>query len=129
MTFVFGFFVSLVCGVFCIKFLEKNLNSYIFFQESLAVVYTTSRPGQYTIYEPVIRLKGQVKTVPSQRPFSLKEVQSNVLDSHHLKALQPVEYKTLQSILHEIGGTGAFVFLFARVRGLEEGCVCICSPI
>ncbi|NXG56541.1 LYST regulator, partial [Hemiprocne comata] len=83
--------------------------------ESLAVVYTTCCPGQYTIYEPVIRLKGQVKTVPSQRPFSSKEVQSNVLDSHHLKMLQPVEYKTLQGILHEIGGTGAFVFLFARV--------------
>ncbi|PKU48571.1 lysosomal-trafficking regulator isoform x1 [Limosa lapponica baueri] len=83
--------------------------------ESLAVVYTTCCPGQYTIYEPVIRLKGQVKTVPSQRPFSLKEVQSNALDSHHLKTLQPVEYKTLQGILHEIGGTGAFVFLFARV--------------
>ncbi|KAF1505065.1 Lysosomal-trafficking regulator, partial [Eudyptula minor novaehollandiae] len=83
--------------------------------ESLAVVYTTCCPGQYTIYEPVIRLKGQVKTVPSQRPFSLKEVQSNVLDSHHLKTLQPVEYKTLQGILHEIGGTAAFVFLFARV--------------
>ncbi|XP_064915824.1 lysosomal-trafficking regulator isoform X2 [Columba livia] len=83
--------------------------------ESLAVVYTTSCPGQYTIYEPVIRLKGQGKTVPSQRPFSSKEVQSNVLDSHHLKTLQPVEYKTLQGILHEIGGTGAFVFLFARV--------------
>ncbi|NWX51324.1 LYST regulator, partial [Steatornis caripensis] len=83
--------------------------------ESLAVVYTTYCPGQYTIYEPVIRLKGQVKMVPSQRPFSSKEVQSNVLDSHHLKTLQPVEYKTLQGILHEIGGTGAFVFLFARV--------------
>ncbi|XP_065486596.1 lysosomal-trafficking regulator isoform X1 [Caloenas nicobarica] len=83
--------------------------------ESLAVVYTTCCPGQYTIYEPVIRLKGQGKTVPSQRPFSSKEVQSNILDSHHLKTLQPVEYKTLQGILHEIGGTGAFVFLFARV--------------
>ncbi|XP_061847014.1 lysosomal-trafficking regulator isoform X2 [Colius striatus] len=83
--------------------------------ESLAVVYSTCCPGQYTIYEPVIRLKGQVKTVPSQRPFSSKEVQSNVLDSHHLKTLQPVEYKTLQGILHEIGGTGAFVFLFARI--------------
>ncbi|NWH69765.1 LYST regulator, partial [Piaya cayana] len=83
--------------------------------ESLAVVYTTSCPGQYTIYEPVIRLKGQVRTVPSQRPFSSKEVQSNVLDSHHLKTLPAVQYKTLQSILHEIGGTGAFVFLFARV--------------
>ncbi|NXV70828.1 LYST regulator, partial [Atlantisia rogersi] len=83
--------------------------------ECLAVVYTTCCPGQYTIYEPVIRLKGQAKTVPSQRPFSSKEVQSNVLDSHHLKILQPVECKTLQGILHEIGGTGAFVFLFARV--------------
>ncbi|XP_009864126.1 PREDICTED: lysosomal-trafficking regulator-like, partial [Apaloderma vittatum] len=83
--------------------------------ESLAVVYATCCPSQYTIYEPVIRLKGQVKTVPSQRPFSSKEVQSNALDSHHLKMLQPVEYKTLQGILHEIGGTGAFVFLFARV--------------
>ncbi|XP_068010972.1 lysosomal-trafficking regulator [Melanerpes formicivorus] len=83
--------------------------------ENLAIVYTTCCPGQYTIYEPVIRLKGQVKTVPSQRPFSSKEVQSNVLDCHHLKTLQPVEYKTLQGVLHEIGGTGAFVFLFARV--------------
>ncbi|KFQ27432.1 Lysosomal-trafficking regulator, partial [Merops nubicus] len=83
--------------------------------ESLAVVYTTCCPGQYTIYEPVIRLKGQVKTVSSQRPFSSKEVQSNVLDAHHLKMLQPIEYKTLQGILHEIGGTGAFIFLFARV--------------
>ncbi|XP_010560935.1 PREDICTED: lysosomal-trafficking regulator isoform X3 [Haliaeetus leucocephalus] len=89
--------------------------------ESLAVVYTTCCPGQYTIYEPVIRLKGQVKTVPSQRPFSSKEVQSNVLDSYHLKTLQPVEYKTLQCILHEIGGTGAFVFLFARVVEIS-GC-------
>lgn len=101
----------------------------LLFQESLAVVYTTCCPGQYTIYEPVIRLKGQVKTVPSQRPFSSKEVQSNVLDSYHLKTLQPVEYKTLQCILHEIGGTGAFVFLFARVRGLEEGGPCVLSHI
>uniref|UniRef100_A0A8C4YM44 Lysosomal trafficking regulator n=1 Tax=Gopherus evgoodei TaxID=1825980 RepID=A0A8C4YM44_9SAUR len=83
--------------------------------ESLAVVYTTCCPAQYTIYEPVIRLKGQVKTVASQRPFSSKEVQSNFLDPYHLKMLQPVEYQTLQGILHEIGGTGAFVFLFARV--------------
>uniref|UniRef100_A0A674JZ57 Lysosomal-trafficking regulator n=1 Tax=Terrapene triunguis TaxID=2587831 RepID=A0A674JZ57_9SAUR len=88
--------------------------------ESLAVVYTTCCPAQYTIYEPVIRLKGQVKTVPSQRPFSSKEVQSNLLDPHHLKMLQPVEYKTLQGILHEVGGTGAFVFLFARVRVLNN---------
>uniref|UniRef100_A0A803Y313 Lysosomal trafficking regulator n=1 Tax=Meleagris gallopavo TaxID=9103 RepID=A0A803Y313_MELGA len=94
--------------------------------ESLAVVYATCCPSHYTIYEPVIRLKGQVKTVPSQRPFSSKEVQSNVLDSHHLKALQPVEYKNLQGILHEIGGTGAFVFLFARVREIEHG-ECTCS--
>ncbi|XP_005291247.2 lysosomal-trafficking regulator isoform X3 [Chrysemys picta bellii] len=88
--------------------------------ESLAVVYTTCCPAQYTIYEPVIRLKGQVKTVPSQRPFSSKEVQSNLLDPHHLKMLQPVEYKTLQGILHEIGGTGAFVFLFARVIDISN---------
>lgn len=67
-----------------------------------------------------------MKTVPSQRPFSSKEVQSNILDSHHLKALQPVEYKNLQGILHEIGGTGAFVFLFARVREMEDG-ECMCS--
>ncbi|EMP27274.1 Lysosomal-trafficking regulator [Chelonia mydas] len=88
--------------------------------ESLAVVYTTCCPAQYTIYEPVIRLKSQVKTMPSQRPFSSKEVQSNLLDPHHLKMLQPVEYKTLQGILHEIGGTGAFVFLFARVIDISN---------
>nr|XP_006122129.1 lysosomal-trafficking regulator isoform X1 [Pelodiscus sinensis]XP_014428565.1 lysosomal-trafficking regulator isoform X1 [Pelodiscus sinensis]XP_025039908.1 lysosomal-trafficking regulator isoform X1 [Pelodiscus sinensis]XP_025039909.1 lysosomal-trafficking regulator isoform X1 [Pelodiscus sinensis]XP_025039910.1 lysosomal-trafficking regulator isoform X1 [Pelodiscus sinensis]XP_025039911.1 lysosomal-trafficking regulator isoform X1 [Pelodiscus sinensis] len=88
--------------------------------ESLAVVYTTCCPAFYTIYEPVIRMKGQVKTVPSQRPFSSKEVQNNLLDAHHLKTLQPVEYKTLQGILHEIGGTGAFIFLFARVVDISD---------
>ena len=36
------------------------------FQESLSVVYTTYCPAQYTIYEPVIRLKGQMKTQLSQ---------------------------------------------------------------
>lgn len=86
------------------------------FQESLSVVYTTYCPAQYTIYEPVIRLKGQMKTQLSQRPFSSKEVHNILLEPHHLKNLQPTECKTLQGILHEIGGTGIFVFLFARVR-------------
>ncbi|XP_053461184.1 lysosomal-trafficking regulator isoform X1 [Nycticebus coucang] len=88
--------------------------------ESLSVVYTTYCPDQYTIYEPVIRLKGQMKTQPSQRPFSSKEVQSILLEPHHLKTLQPTECKTIQGILHEIGGTGIFVFLFARVVELSS---------
>ncbi|PNI55240.1 LYST isoform 4 [Pan troglodytes] len=88
--------------------------------ESLSVVYTTYCPAQYTIYEPVIRLKGQMKTQLSQRPFSSKEVQSILLETHHLKNLQPTEYKTIQGILHEIGGTGIFVFLFARVVELSS---------
>ncbi|XP_067392088.1 lysosomal-trafficking regulator isoform X2 [Emydura macquarii macquarii] len=96
---------------------EVDIGSLI---ESLAVVYTTCCPAHYTIYEPVIRLKSQVKTLPSQRPFSSKEVQSNLLDPYHLKMLQPVEYKTFQGVLHEIGGTGAFVFLFARVIDISN---------
>ncbi|XP_044530512.1 lysosomal-trafficking regulator [Gracilinanus agilis] len=88
--------------------------------EGLAIVYTTCYPAQYTIYEPVIRLRGQVKATQSQRPFSLKEVQSSLLISHYLKCLQPTEYKSLQGILHEIGGTGAFVFLFARVVDISS---------
>ncbi|XP_045393208.1 lysosomal-trafficking regulator isoform X4 [Lemur catta] len=88
--------------------------------ESLSVVYTTYCPAQYTIYEPVIRLKGQMKTQLSQRPFSSKEVQSILLEPHHLKNLQPTECKTMQGILHEIGGTGIFVFLFARVVELSS---------
>ncbi|XP_077781904.1 lysosomal-trafficking regulator isoform X3 [Podarcis muralis] len=88
--------------------------------ESLATVYTTCCPGHYTIYEPVIRLKGQAKTIPSQRPFSSKEVQSNLPDPYYLKMLQPAEYKGLQGILHEIGGTGSFVFLFARVVEISD---------
>ncbi|KAM5206197.1 lysosomal-trafficking regulator isoform 1-T3 [Hipposideros larvatus] len=88
--------------------------------ESLSVVYTASCPAQYTIYEPVIRLKGQVKTQLSQRPFSSKEVQSTVLEPQHLKNLRPAECKTIQGILHEIGGTGIFVFLFARVVELSS---------
>ncbi|XP_069340666.1 lysosomal-trafficking regulator [Eulemur rufifrons] len=88
--------------------------------ESLSVVYTTYCPAQYTIYEPVIRLKGQMKSQLSQRPFSSKEVQSILLEPHHLKNLQPTECKTMQGILHEIGGTGIFVFLFARVVELSS---------
>ncbi|XP_024000343.1 lysosomal-trafficking regulator-like [Salvelinus sp. IW2-2015] len=41
--------------------------------ECLAVVYAPSSPRVYTIYEPVIRLKGQAKTMVSQRPFSSRE--------------------------------------------------------
>lgn len=86
------------------------------FQESLSVVYTSSCPAQYTIYEPVIRLKGQARAPLSQRPFSSKDVQSVALEPHQLKSLRPAECETLQGVLHEIGGTGIFVFLFARVR-------------
>ena len=64
----------------------------------------------------MIRLKGQVKTQPSQRPFSSKEAQSILLEPSQLKGLQPTECKAIQGILHEIGGAGTFVFLFARVR-------------
>ncbi|XP_047617651.1 lysosomal-trafficking regulator isoform X6 [Phacochoerus africanus] len=88
--------------------------------ESLSVVYTTYCPAQYTIYEPVIRLKGQMKTQLSQRPFSSKEAHSILLEPQHLKALRPTDCKTIQGILHEIGGTGIFVFLFARVVELSS---------
>lgn len=87
-------------------------------QESLAVVYAPSNPRDYTIYEPVIRMKGQAKTVVTQRPFSSKEVQSLSLEANALRALQPTETQGLQSVLHKIGGMGTFVFLFARV-GLQ----------
>ncbi|XP_041106752.1 lysosomal-trafficking regulator-like isoform X3 [Polyodon spathula] len=88
--------------------------------ESLAIVYTPSCPSQYTIYEPVIRLKGQTKMMALQRPFSAKKIQSTVLDPVYLKALQPVQHQGLQSVLHEIGGTGAFIFLFGRAVELSD---------
>ncbi|KAL4641356.1 lysosomal-trafficking regulator-like [Arapaima gigas] len=88
--------------------------------ENLAVVYAPSCPGQYTIYEPVIRLKGQARAVVSQRPFSTKEVHSSALDAQTLSILQPTEPQGLQSVLHKIGGTGAFVFLFARAVELSN---------
>lgn len=91
-------------------------------QESLAVVYAPSTPSLYTIYEPVIRVKGQAKTaVISQRPFSAKEVQSSVLEPQFLRTAMPCNAVGLHSVLHEIGGTGSFVFLFARVR------ICLCG--
>ncbi|CAK6442252.1 unnamed protein product [Pipistrellus nathusii] len=88
--------------------------------ESLSVVYTASCPAQYTIYEPVIRLKGQARAPLSQRPFSSKDVQSVSLEPHHLRSLRPSQGETLQGVLHEIGGTGTFVFLFARVVELSS---------
>uniref|UniRef100_A0A8C9XHR9 Lysosomal trafficking regulator n=1 Tax=Sander lucioperca TaxID=283035 RepID=A0A8C9XHR9_SANLU len=88
--------------------------------ESLAVVYAPSSPRVYTIYEPVIRLKGQAKTVVTQRPFSSKEVQSVSLEPNSLRALLPTETHGLQSVLHKIGGTGNFVFLFAQTVELSD---------
>ncbi|KAM3863351.1 lysosomal-trafficking regulator [Diretmus argenteus] len=88
--------------------------------ESLAVVYAPSSPRVYTIYEPVIRLKGQAKTVVTQRPFSSKEVQSVSLEPHSLRGLLPTEPQSLQSVLHKIGGTGTFVFLFAQAVELSD---------
>ncbi|KAM9847900.1 lysosomal-trafficking regulator [Aulostomus maculatus] len=88
--------------------------------ESLAVVYAPSSPRVYTIYEPVIRLKGQAKTVVTQRPFSSKEVQSISLEPNTLKTLLPTETQGLQSVLHKIGGTGNFVFLFAQTVELSD---------
>ncbi|XP_053188690.1 lysosomal-trafficking regulator isoform X1 [Scomber japonicus] len=88
--------------------------------ESLAVVYAPSSPRLYTIYEPVIRLKGQAKTVVTQRPFSSKEVQSVSLEPNALRALLPTETQGLQSVLHKIGGTGNFVFLFAQTVELSD---------
>ena len=80
------------------------------------MVYTPSSPRLYTIYEPVIRLKGQAKTVVTQRPFSSKEVQSSTLEPPALRALLPIEPQGLQNVLHKIGGTATFVFLFAQVH-------------
>ncbi|XP_072912760.1 lysosomal-trafficking regulator isoform X1 [Hemitrygon akajei] len=82
--------------------------------DSLAIVYNPQYPAQYTIYDPVIRLKGQTRTVSPQRPFSLKDVQNNAMEPQKLKSLQPLEHQEIQRILHKIGGTGAFIFLFAR---------------
>uniref|UniRef100_A0AAV2JKV3 Lysosomal trafficking regulator n=1 Tax=Knipowitschia caucasica TaxID=637954 RepID=A0AAV2JKV3_KNICA len=88
--------------------------------ESLAVVYAPSSPRVYTIYEPVIRLKGQAKTVVTQRPFSSKEVQSVSLENHTVRCLLPTHTQGLQSVLHKIGGTGTFVYLFAQTVELSD---------
>uniref|UniRef100_A0A3Q2NZ63 Lysosomal trafficking regulator n=1 Tax=Fundulus heteroclitus TaxID=8078 RepID=A0A3Q2NZ63_FUNHE len=88
--------------------------------ESLAIVYAPSSPRVYTIYEPVIRLKGQARTVVTQRPFSSKEVQSISLDANAFRSLLPAETHGLQSVLHKIGGTGNFVFLFAQTVELSD---------
>ncbi|XP_068087878.1 lysosomal-trafficking regulator isoform X2 [Hyperolius riggenbachi] len=83
--------------------------------DNLAIVYDMHSPFQYTIYEPVIRVKGSVKIASSQRPFSTKEVSSKTLDTQALKLLQPCVEKNIHSVLHEIGGLGAMVFLFAQI--------------
>ncbi|TTI76904.1 Lysosomal-trafficking regulator [Bagarius yarrelli] len=92
-----------------------------FIVENLAVVYCPSSPSSYTIYEPVIRLKGQVKCpVAFQRPFSVKPLQSSVLEPLLLTQLQASQPVGLHSCLHKIGGTGAFIFLFARAVELSD---------
>ncbi|XP_063773674.1 lysosomal-trafficking regulator isoform X2 [Pseudophryne corroboree] len=97
---------------FLIKNNGINMTSLI---ENLAIVYDMHNPACYTIYEPVIRMKGSLKMPSSQRPFIAKEVTSRTLDSQSLKMLQPHVKKNIHSVLHEIGGIGAIVFLFARI--------------
>ncbi|XP_048453045.1 lysosomal-trafficking regulator [Rhincodon typus] len=96
---------------FFMKYKEMDTSPLV---DSLSVVYNPRCPAQYTIYEPVIRLKGQTRTISSQRPFSLKDIQSNIVKPQQLKNLQPLEPQDLQRILHKIGGIGVFIFLFAR---------------
>lgn len=107
-----------ICAVMETRVLWSNIMAVysVSVQEGLAVVYAPSSPRVYTIYEPVIRLKGQAKTVVTQRPFSSKEVQSVSLEHNALRSLLPTETQGLQNVLHKIGGTGTFVFLFAQVR-------------
>ncbi|KAM4040946.1 lysosomal-trafficking regulator isoform 3-T3 [Anomaloglossus baeobatrachus] len=88
--------------------------------ENLAIVYSMENPATYTIYEPVIRMKGCLKTTPAQRPFSTKEVTSKSLDSQALKMIFPFHEKNIQSVLHEIGGIGSIVFLFARIVEISD---------
>ncbi|XP_073729606.1 lysosomal-trafficking regulator isoform X2 [Misgurnus anguillicaudatus] len=104
------------------EFLMRNIEVDIsHLTESLAIVYAPSAPSVYTIYEPVIRLKGQAKAaVISQRPFSAKEVQSSVLEPQFLRTVMPSQAVGLHSVLHKIGGTGSFVFLFARAVELSD---------
>ncbi|KAM9317348.1 lysosomal-trafficking regulator [Gastrophryne carolinensis] len=83
--------------------------------DSLAVVYDMLSPAQYTIYEPVIRIKGSMKTSSAQRPFSAKDVSSKILDAQALKMLLPCLEKNIHSVLHEFGGIRAMVYLFARI--------------
>ncbi|XP_069812122.1 lysosomal-trafficking regulator-like, partial [Dendropsophus ebraccatus] len=72
-------------------------------------------PASYTIYEPVIRMKGILKAAAAQRPFSSKDVTSKVLDPVALRLLHPAQERNIHSVLHEIGGIRAAVFLFARI--------------
>ncbi|XP_041043517.1 lysosomal-trafficking regulator isoform X2 [Carcharodon carcharias] len=102
---------------FLMKYKEVDAGPLV---DGLAIVYNPRCPAQYTIYEPVIRLKGQTRTVSSQRPFSLKDIQSNVVKPQQLKNLQPLEHQELQRTLHKIGGTGAFIFLFARTVEISD---------
>ncbi|KAG8583312.1 hypothetical protein GDO81_008368 [Engystomops pustulosus] len=97
---------------FLIKNKEIDITS---LAENIAVVYDMENPTIYTIYEPVIRLKESIKTISCQRPFSSKEVTSKSLDSQALKMLTPCHEKNIHSVLHEIGGIEAIVFLFARI--------------
>ncbi|XP_069810685.1 lysosomal-trafficking regulator [Dendropsophus ebraccatus] len=83
--------------------------------ENLAVVYDMESPASYTIYEPVIRMKGILKAAAAQRPFSSKDVTSKVLDPAALRLLHPAQERNIHSVLHEIGGIRAAVFLFARI--------------
>lgn len=97
------------------EFLMKSRGSDMsLLADSLAIVYDMHNPTQYTIYEPVIRIKGSMKLASSQRPFSAKEVSNKSLDSQALKMLQPCFERNIHSVLHEIGGIGAMVYLFAR---------------
>ncbi|KAJ8359957.1 hypothetical protein SKAU_G00164820 [Synaphobranchus kaupii] len=88
--------------------------------ESLAVVYVPGCPSQFSIYEPLTGLKGQPKTAVTQRTFSSKMAQSNVLEPQVLRALRPNQSQGLQSVLHKIGGAGTFIFLFARAVELSD---------
>ncbi|MEQ2215917.1 hypothetical protein XENOCAPTIV_007818, partial [Xenoophorus captivus] len=64
--------------------------------------------------------RGSISKFVSQEGLSSKEVQSISLDANAFRSLLPIETHGLQSVLHKIGGTGNFVFLFAQTVELSD---------
>ncbi|XP_078452661.1 lysosomal-trafficking regulator isoform X1 [Lampetra planeri] len=98
---------------------EFNLSPLVM---NLCLTYCPSHPTRYTVYDFPAPTQSRVpgRAPPPAKAPSPRDIKLVPDGPEVLRAPQPSSHRGLQSSVYKIGGTSAFIFLFARVVELSE---------